>query len=133
MMRTLFAATLLCVGFPGIVSAQVVNPTTIEFPKSADHDTVLNTEAVLSSYRVNVYTPTGTSPVSSADIGKPTPDANNLIRWANLPTLYATLPSGQYVAKIVAVGPGGSTESGASDPFSIAPRPPVPPGKPVIR
>lgn len=134
MRRTLFLFLTLCL-CPVVAHAQIANPTTVEFTMSTDHSTVANNVQVLTSYKVNVYAAAGTALLGSADIGKPAPDANNLIRWANLPTLYATLPVGQYVVKVAAVGPGGEVESPtASDPFSVTVRPPAAPiGKPIIR
>jgi hypothetical protein len=110
-----------------------VNPTTIEFTPSVDHAVAENGQSVVGSYLVELYTPTGTQAVASRDIGKPTP-ANNLITYTQLKTMYATLPVGNYVAKVAAVGPGGTTFGSASSPFSVTLRAPAaPPGSPIIR
>ena len=82
------------------------------FTASVDH-------ASLTSYELRVYE-YGVEPpneVASEDIGKPTPDGNNNIRWDCEP-LFSPLPIGYYTLKIAAISGGGETESQGVD-FSI--------------
>lgn len=107
---------LLCSAIATYAYAQtpVVSPTVIEFAPSSNHAT-----ADVTRYDIEIYRPTGTTPVQPATgIGKPAP-VGNLISYTQFANVIATLPPADYVAKIAAVGPGGTTRSGNSNAFSI--------------
>lgn len=132
-MRKFFLVALLLL-VPVAASAQVTNPSTVQFTASPDQNTIENSVNILTSYEVRLYTPTGTIPVKIADIGKPTPDASNVITWASLNTLYNTVAAGNYVVRVAAKGPGGSNETPSSDPFTVAVRAPAAStNKPIIK
>jgi predicted phage tail protein len=90
------------------VGAVTTAPRLLVFTASADHATNV------SSYRLSVYAPTANpataTPLTTSDLGKPTPDANNDIT-VDRATFFAALPVGNYVATVTAIGPGGQTQS----------------------
>ena len=121
----------------GLTAGQAVtNPGVIEFDASTDHDTIEQTVPILTSYIVEIYTPTGGSALTSVDIGKPTPVAG-VITYTGLRAVYASLPPGTYVARVAASGPFGINRSDPSLPFDAAVtggRAPAAPGRaPIIR
>ena len=83
-------------------------PRLVIFTASTDHATNV------SSYRFDVFTsaanPATDTPVATANLGKPTPDANNEIA-SDQSTLFSNLSAGSYLATVTAVGPAGSTSS----------------------
>ena len=80
------------------------------FHASADHATLV------TSYRLNVYAsganPATATPIKTANLGKPTPDANGDIKVDEL-SFFTGLAVGNYVATVSAIGSGGSTQSAA--------------------
>src|SRR3954464_15681984 len=99
-------------------SAQaVVNPTTVEFNPSVDHNITLSDgSAAVQSYKLGLYLIGAAAPFQEFSMGKPAPDPDGVIR-ANLATLFIPLPTPgiDYTLDIAAVGPGGvgrSTPSG---------------------
>lgn len=130
--------TVLPLGFTGddaaFFQANIVNPASVEFTPSVDHNVIENTVAVLTRYDLEIYTPTGTVPVKTVDLGKPTPNGANLIIYAGLRAALVTVAPGDYVAKVASVGSGGTSRSVASNPFTVALRSPVaPPSAPILR
>ena len=83
-------------------------PRLVVFTASADHATNV------TSYRFDVFTstanPATATPVATANLGKPTPAANNDIT-SDQSTLFSNLAAGNYIATVTAIGPGGSTRS----------------------
>jgi regulation of enolase protein 1 (concanavalin A-like superfamily) len=83
-------------------------PNTVIFTASADHATNV------TSYRLSVYTqgsnPATATPVATSDLGKPTPAANNDIT-VDRAAFFSALAPGTYVATVMAIGPGGQTQS----------------------
>jgi hypothetical protein len=114
-----FAATL------DQVTPAVVNPKTVEFTPSADHDaiSVLTGQPVVSRYELRMYLEANpATPISTTDLGKPTP-AGGVISVTN-PVWFAGLtPNTRYVARVAAIGPTGEGVSDASGPFGNAPAP----------
>jgi hypothetical protein len=107
------------------VTAWAAGPTTVTFPASPDHNTVVNGVTVLTSYRVDVF---GGASTLSKDCGKPTVVGGNVT--CPLPT---GLPNNvALTAKAVAVGPGGESAGPASDPFANVAAPAAP-GKPTVQ
>lgn len=110
----------------GFAQTVVTNPTTVIFTASVDHD-ALSLDGVtplLTSYQLQVFLETATAtPLTTLDLGKPTPDAAKQITVKNAVWFAALTPKTRYVAKVAAVGPlGVSTPSPASDPFgNVAP------------
>lgn len=113
-------AGALIVGVPAIGGAQVVNPTIAEFTPSPDHSRLASDgTAWVTRYDLGFYQQGASSPFQVASLGKPAPASDGQIR-INLSTL--TLPSAGivYEARVIAVGPGGSTPSAASNTFMFA-------------
>ena len=80
------------------------------FHASADHATLV------TSYRLNVYAsganPATATPIKTANLGKPTPDANGDIKVDEL-SFFTGLAVGNYVATVSAIGTAGSAQSAA--------------------
>jgi hypothetical protein len=112
---------LITLAVPTPTAAQtVIDATTAEFQASADHSATSSDGApIVSSYLLQIF-PTGSStPSYSIDIGKPTPDGAGVIRFAFLSRLTTPLVPGTiYEARVSAVGPGGSSASLVSNPFT---------------
>jgi hypothetical protein len=88
-----------------ITSAAATAPRLVVFTASSDHDTNV------TSYRFDVFpsaNPLLATPVATADLGKPSPDANNEIT-SDQSILFNNLALGSYVATVTAIGPGGSS------------------------
>ena len=112
---------LLCVAAVAVEAQTVRNPTQVVWTPSADH-------ASVTSYQMGFFLAGATDPVQSADLGKPTPNAQN--------ECVATLPSypigTTYMAKLRAfAGAVSSDWSAESNPFYRAPAPI--PAAPVVR
>lgn len=97
----------------------IANPTAVEFTPSADH-------AQIDTYEVGWFLAGATSPVSTTDIGKPTPNASNICR-ATINVM--PLAFNSYTAK--ARAKAGTVYSDWSDPSDIFLRQPGKPGKPA--
>lgn len=132
-MRRLWLIILAFIFFaPMSVEAQtVINPRTVEFDVSPDHDRLILSMPIVTGYRIDFYLIGATAPVQAGDLGKPTPDAAGHVVITR-PELFA-LPIGGYVARVVAVGPGGEGASVPSDPFGEIGPPGVPGGKPSLK
>lgn len=119
--RTILS-TLVVLALAAVAAAQtpVRNPTTVQFTASADH-------ATLTRYEIGWFAG-GVDPVQVGDLGKPTPDGNNLVSHA-LPSY----PLGTtYTAKVRAyAGTVAGDWSADSNPFYRTPLPPA--GQVVIK
>lgn len=127
-MRSLIAtiALLLSLCAPAYAQATmpnlVVNPTTADFIVSTDHNatTPVSGLPLVSEYRAQYFVldaqgnPSG-QPAFTSSLGKPTPDAQGRVTIVN--AFDSLLPNTLYRLVILAVGPGGTTASPASDPF----------------
>ena len=91
-----------------MTTAASTPPRLVVFTASIDHATAV------TSYRLDVFTstanPNTATPVATANMGKPTPDANNDIT-SDQSALFNSLAPGNYIATVTAIGPGGSTRS----------------------
>lgn len=99
------------------VSAPVVTPPRyVTFTASPDHATT-----VVTNYRLNVYAAgadtTTATPVATSDLGKPTPDAQQVIT-VDRGSFFTALQAGSYLATVTVVGPGGSAQSQPPVPFT---------------
>jgi hypothetical protein len=92
------------------VNALVSAPRAVQFQASADHATLV------TSYRLDVFAagadPNTATPVTSANLGKPVPDASNNIT-VDESTLFSGLVPGNYLATVSAIGSGGTSRSTA--------------------
>ncbi len=97
----------------------VVNPRTVSFIPSPDHDAkTTNGDAIVSGYELWFYERGASDPFLFLDLDKPAPASNGLIS-VDFSTLLAAAPRAGRVleARVVAVGPGGFGVSDASNPF----------------
>lgn len=115
MKRLLFVLLVLLAAAPAF--AQVtLNPTKAEFIASADHDAMFGGTALVTRYELRHYVVGTTTPVAVFDLGKPTPNGDNLI-VATFPPL---APSAVvYFARVVVIGPEGSAESNDSNQYGF--------------
>lgn len=113
----LVALLLLVSSLPA--SAQVVNPTVVQFTASTDHATVVNGTPLVTSYQLDIMTSTATSALAfTVSLGKPTPDATTSVIVTPVIPQFAALGNGMYVATVSAIGPGGSGKSTPTAPFA---------------
>ena len=135
----LTACVLVVLGLWGITgtaqTSTAVNPTTVQFTPSADHNaTNLDGTPVVARYDLRIYVPTIlTTIVFTQSLGKPTPGTDGTIQ-APLGTgiVAALVANTTYEARVVAVGPYGEGASDLSNPFGYA-APPRAGGAPVLR
>jgi regulation of enolase protein 1 (concanavalin A-like superfamily) len=84
-------------------------PRAVVFHASAD-------DSIVTSYRFDVFAsgadPNTATPIATADLGKPAPDANGDIT-SDQSALFNALAAGNYLATVTAVGSGGSGRSAA--------------------
>ena len=113
---------LLCAIAAVPVHAQtVVNPRTVEFDPSADHSALTTDgQPVVQRYDLQIFTLTGTTPYTTANLGKPAPQSDGKIRvdFSTLVTPWP-LPDGNYDARVVAAGPTGTSSSDVSITFAF--------------
>src|SRR5688572_22693560 len=125
-MRVLLAALFCLLALP--VSAQViVNPTKVDFPASPDQTVTFGGVDVVTKYELVIARQSlPNTPVSTTDLGKPTPVGGVI----SVP-LPAGLPNNTVLlATVRTIGPGGTTPSVASDPFGVVGAPAAA-GKPI--
>lgn len=131
----LVLAIVVLLGLFGAVEraeAQVINPTGVEFDVSADHATVVVGVPAVTKYELRIFTTlTAPLPVTTFDLGKPTP-VGTKATVTNV-AMFTPLTTGGYVARVVAIGPGGEGVSDPTVPFGkmLAPAKPTAPG--VVR
>jgi hypothetical protein len=113
---------LVTLALPTPAAAQtVIDATTAEFQASADHSASSEGTPLVSSYLLQIFPTGSTTPSHSIDIGKPNPDGAGLIRFEFLSRLTTPLVPGTiYEARVSAVGPGGTSASLVSNPFTTS-------------
>src|SRR5262245_4393905 len=120
--RLAIAACLIVESAPAVFAQTIVDARRVEFTPSADHNaTDPAAGPLVTSYRVDVYLAGGTTPLQAANLGKPAPDPDGMIR-ADFVALLATplVPGTIYEARVVAIGPGGSSPSNVSNTFGFS-------------
>lgn len=119
---------LVLVGAVARVEAQVINPTTVEFDVSADHNTVVLGQPAVTKYELRIFAVGATAPVATFDLGKPVP--TGVRAKVTNPSIFLPLAMGEYLGRVVAVGPGGEGISDPTDPFGrlATPAKPTAPG-----
>ena len=101
---------------------QTVDPRTVEFDPSADHNTVLTGgQAAVSRYDFELYYQGAAQPFQVMDLGKPVPEVDGKIRVDFLSFLSSwPLPGITYEARVNAIGPAGNGESAPSNAFTFS-------------
>lgn len=122
-MRTLTAmvmvvACVLLAAQAATAQTVVINPTTVEFTPSPDHDALaLDGSPLVASYLVEFRLASDpTRVVSAFNLGKPTPVAGS-IRVTNVAMFAGLQPNVKYIACVGAMGAAGEGTSAASNPF----------------
>jgi hypothetical protein len=131
---TLSLAVLALVACASLASAQtvVVNPTTVEFTASTDHNALgLDGVALISRYDLRIYIEAGMTLVTTIALGKPSPLAGQIV-VTNAAWFSPLQPNTRMVARVVAVGPTWEAASNISNPFGTA-GPPAAPTVPIVR
>ena len=116
----LFAVVLTTAS--AVTAQSITDGSRAEFIASTDHNAVdaATGAPIVERYAMFVYIAGGTSVVSSANLGKPAPGADGMIRLDFAPLLTTALTPGViYEAIVSAVGPGGSADSSRSNTFAF--------------
>ena len=104
------------------VQAQsIVDARRVEFTPSTQHNEVMaNGAPVVERYTVDVFVAGSPWPVASADLGKPAPGSDGLIRIDFVSLLSTPLANGvTYEALVEAVGPGGRSGGTRTNTFAF--------------
>src|SRR5262249_8417362 len=116
------AITLLLFAAAPLHAQSIVDAQRVEFTPSADNNAFApdGTNPLVQSYTLTVYVAGSSTSFATANLGKPTPDTDGMMR-VNFSTLLTTpLQVGViYESTVSAVGPGGSTESTRSNTFAL--------------
>ncbi len=115
MKRVVFALALVLVAVP-CVAQTTLNPTKAEFIASADHDAMFGGVALVTRYELRHYVVGTTTPVAVFDLGKPTPNGDNLI-VATFPPLAPSMTT--YFARVYTIGPEGESASPDSNQYAF--------------
>ena len=116
-------ASAFALASPSALHAQVVNdPRIAEFDPSPDHWAVLDSgQPAVIRYELGMYLLGASAPFMTVDMGKPSPAQDGKIRYDFTAAVAGLLmPSGEYEARVSAVGPEGSALSDASNPFTFS-------------
>src|SRR3954470_1266327 len=121
--RGLMALLLLLAIAPAVSAQSITDARRVEFTPSADHNATDPTTgvALVTNYSLDVFVAGGATPVSSANLGKPTPATDGMIRLDFVALLTTPLTNGVvYEAVVSAVGPGGTATSTRSNTFAFS-------------
>lgn len=111
----LVTSALFVLFTPSAHAQTVVNPRTVEFDPSADHD------SLVTRYDLEIYQAGAAQPFHTVDLGKPALDTDGKVRVDFASKLTAwPLPNGTYEARVSAVGPTGVGRSDLSNQFAFA-------------
>jgi len=114
---------------PPVAAQSITDARRVEFTPSPDHDTIDQASglALVNNYTLDVFLAGGTTPVQTANLGKPVAESDGMIRLDFVSLLPASLTLGViYEAVVSAVGPGGTTPGARSNTFSFSwPCPPT--------
>lgn len=114
MIRVLLAFVFALIA--SAAQAQVVNPKTLEFDASADHNVMVGGVPAVDHYDLNILVGNAAGAMSfTKGLGKPTPNAQNRIIFTDVPE-FITRPRGTYVVTIAAVSGGQNPTVGVSLP-----------------
>jgi Viral BACON domain/Putative binding domain, N-terminal len=118
-------AVLLLLGFVGPAAASgqsIVDARRVEFTPSTDHSVVDSGGAALvTNYSLSVFVAGGVTAVATANLGKPAPDPDGMIRLDFIALLTGSLTPGVvYETVVSAVGPGGVAEAPRTNTFSFS-------------
>src|SRR5947207_1451249 len=121
--RGLIASLLLLAIAPAVAAQSITDARRVEFTPSADHNAVDGTTgvALVTNYTLDIYLAGGSTVVQTANLGKPTPEADGMIRADFVALLGTPLTNGVIYESVVnAVGPGGTAPSARSNTFMFS-------------
>ena len=121
--RWLITLLILLTIAPAVSAQSIIDARRVEFAPSADNNAVDPTTgaALVTNYTVDAYLAGGSTIVSSANLGKPTPDVDGMMRVDFVaPLTTALTPGVLYESVVSAVGPGGAAPSGRSNTFAFS-------------
>ena len=121
--RSGFLALLIGLSAASSAGAQsILDARRVEFTPSADHGAVDSSGvALVDRYSLAVFVAGGTTPVQTADLGKPAADTDGMIRVDFVAQLASPLTPGvTYEALVQAVGPGGTSGGTRTNTFSFS-------------
>jgi Bacterial Ig domain len=122
-----FVAFVVSLAWCAAAQAQpAVNPRTVTFVASPDHDATTSTgDPVVWGYEMQVYEQGEWQPFLGVDLGKPSPGPDGLISVDFVERISTPARPGRLLeARVVAVGPGGSSPSEPSNLFVFTDWPP---------
>jgi hypothetical protein len=121
-LRVLVLFAVMLATASAVTAQSITDGTRAEFIASTDHNAVdaATGAPIVERYAMFVYIAGGTTVVSSANLGKPAPGADGMVRLDFAPLLTTALTPGViYEAIVSAVGPGGSADSSRSNTFAF--------------
>src|SRR3954467_2136179 len=121
--RGLIALLMLLAIAPAASAQSITDARRVEFTPSADHNATDPTTgaALVTNYTMDVFVAGGATAVSSANLAKPTPDIDGMIRVDFVTLLTTPLTNGiVYESVVNAVGPGGTAASTRSNTFAFS-------------
>lgn len=135
MRRVLLVVVFVLVGaVPAFAQSNVaVNPSTVCFAPSPDHDRIAldGTTPVVTRYELRLFQAGAAQPFTTQDVGKPAP-VNNEICVTNRSWFIPAANGVKCLARIAAISPYGEAVSPDSNPFGNEAGA-KPTGAPVIR
>ena len=121
--RGLIALLILLTIAPAVSAQSIIDARRVEFTPSADNNAVDPTTgaALVTNYTLDVYPAGGATKASSANLAKPTPDVDGMMRLDFVALLTTALtPGAVYESVLSAVGPGGTAPSARSNTFAFS-------------
>lgn len=119
MKKFLIAAALALIATPAFAQGTVVNPKTVCFAPSPDHNRIgIDGQAVVVRYELRLFQQGAAMPFTTQDLGKPDPVSGEIC--ATNRSWFAMSINGQLCfGRIAAIGPAGygEAESPNSNPF----------------
>jgi hypothetical protein len=114
--RVQFFLLLPLVAFPSLAAAQIPSdPRAVEFEPSADHARIVRGVPMIERYELRFYAVGSEAILQSIDMGKPTPDADGMIRYSFAGALTGwAVQNVPYEARVIAMGPYGTSADGVT-------------------
>src|SRR5262245_60024786 len=123
MRRVLITVAVLLALAPAASAQSITDARRVEFTPSADHNATDPSSgvALLTNYAMDVYTAGGSTVISSANLGKPAPGTDGMIRLDFVALLTTPFTPGVvYEAIVKSVGPGGTQSSTRTNTFAFS-------------
>ena len=121
--RGFFLVVLLLAAASAASAQSITDARRVEFTPSTDHNATDPTSgvALVQSYSLQVFLAGDATPQQTVSLGKPTPEADGMIRVDFVALLSTPLTAGVvYETVVQAIGPGGTTSSARSNTFAFS-------------